>query len=78
MKTIKQYIKEAVTNAGGHLIRTISKHITLEQQYDTEMDCSYVIIFKDNKPIGIVPDYEDNIMDITNVECKDLIKDYIK
>lgn len=45
MKTIKQYIKEAVTNAGGHLIRTISKHITLEQQYDTEMDCSYVIIF---------------------------------
>lgn len=71
-------IKESVENVDGKLIRTISKHIVLSQEFDKEMDCSYVIIFKDKQPVGLVPDYDNNIMDITAVEAKNLIKDYIK
>lgn len=84
MKSLKQcifenmQIKESVKTVDGKLTRIISKHIVLTQEHDNEMDCSYVIIFKDSKPVGIVPDYDNNIMNITAVEAKDLIKDYVK
>ncbi len=67
MKSLVQFIlehksiKESVENVDGKLIRTISKHIVLSQEFDKEMDCSYVIIFKDKQPVGLVPDYDNNI-----------------
>lgn len=71
-------IAESLETVDGKLVRNISKHIVLTQEHDDEMNCSYVIIFKDKKPVGIVPDYDNNIMNITAVEAKDLIKDYVK
>ncbi len=77
-KIENMHITESLENVDGKLVRNISKHIVLTQEHDDEMDCSYVIIFKDKKPVGIVPDYDNNIMTITAVEAKDLIKDYVK
>lgn len=77
-KIENMHITEGLENVDGKLVRNISKHIVLTQEHDDEMDCSYVIIFKDKKPVGIVPDYDNNIMTITAVEAKDLIKDYVK